>query len=108
MMRGLGGRPHQRRRPGDRRRKAALDDALAYAQTRESFGKPIWQHQAVGHLLADMATKYAAAHQLLLYAARVIDTGAAGRHGSRNAKLFASEAAMQITVDAIRVHGGMG
>ena len=88
--------------------KAALDDALAYAQTRESFGKPIWQHQAVGHLLADMATKYAAAHQLLLHAARVIDTGARADMEAGMAKLFASEAAMQITVDAIRVHGGMG
>jgi alkylation response protein AidB-like acyl-CoA dehydrogenase len=88
--------------------KAALDDAIAYAQSRESFGKPIWQHQAVGHLLADMATKYAAAHQLLLHAARVIDTGARADLEAGMAKLFASEAAMQITVDAIRVHGGMG
>ena len=88
--------------------KAALDDALAYAQTRESFGKPIWQHQAVGHLLADMATKYAAAHQLLLHAARVMDTGARADLEAGMAKLFASEAAMQITLDAIRVHGGMG
>jgi alkylation response protein AidB-like acyl-CoA dehydrogenase len=88
--------------------KAALDDALAYAQTRESFGKPIWQHQAVGHLLADMATKYAAAHQLLLHAARVMDTGARADMEAGMAKLFASEVAMQITLDAIRVHGGMG
>jgi alkylation response protein AidB-like acyl-CoA dehydrogenase len=88
--------------------KAALDDALAYAQTRESFGKPIWQHQAVGHLLAEMATKYSAAHQLLLHAARVIDTGARADLEAGMAKLFASETAMQITVDAIRVHGGMG
>jgi alkylation response protein AidB-like acyl-CoA dehydrogenase len=88
--------------------KAALDDALAYAQTRESFGKPIWQHQAVGHLLADMATKYAAAHQLLLHAARVMDTGVRADLEAGMAKLFASEVAMQITLDAIRVHGGMG
>ncbi|HJP80276.1 MAG TPA: acyl-CoA dehydrogenase family protein [Pseudonocardiaceae bacterium] len=88
--------------------KAALDDALSYAQDRESFGKPIWQHQAVGHLLADMATRYAAAHQLLLHAAEVVDTGARADLEAGMAKLFASEAAMQITVDAIRVHGGMG
>jgi alkylation response protein AidB-like acyl-CoA dehydrogenase len=88
--------------------KAALDDALAYAQTRESFGKPIWQHQAVGHLLADMATKYAAAHQLLLHAARVMDTGVRADMEAGMAKLFASEVAMQISLDAIRVHGGMG
>jgi alkylation response protein AidB-like acyl-CoA dehydrogenase len=88
--------------------KAALDDALAYAQTRESFGKPIWQHQAVGHLLADMATKYAAAHQLLLHAARVMDTGVRADMEAGMAKLFASEVAMEISLDAIRVHGGMG
>ncbi|HWD03454.1 MAG TPA: acyl-CoA dehydrogenase family protein [Amycolatopsis sp.] len=88
--------------------KAALDDALAYAQVRESFGKPIWQHQAVGQLLADMATKYAAAHQLLLHAARVVDSGRRADLEAGMAKLFASEVAMQVTVDAIRVHGGMG
>jgi alkylation response protein AidB-like acyl-CoA dehydrogenase len=88
--------------------KAALDDALAYAQRRESFGKPIWQHQAVGNLLADMATRYSAARQLLLHAARVIDSGRRADREVGMAKLFASEAAMQITVDAIRVHGGMG
>ena len=88
--------------------KAALDDALAYAQQRESFGKPIWQHQAVGHLLADMATRYSAAHQLLLHAARVVDSGRRADLEAGMAKLFASETAMQVTIDAIRVHGGMG
>jgi isovaleryl-CoA dehydrogenase len=88
--------------------RAALDDALAYAQERESFGKPIWQHQAVGNLLADMATKWEAAHQLLLHAARVIDTGVRADMETGMAKLFASETAMQIALDAIRVHGGMG
>jgi alkylation response protein AidB-like acyl-CoA dehydrogenase len=88
--------------------RAAIDDALSYAQQRESFGKPIWQHQAVGHLLADMATRYSAAHQLLLHAARAIDSGRRADLEAGMAKLFASEAAMQITIDAIRVHGGMG
>jgi alkylation response protein AidB-like acyl-CoA dehydrogenase len=88
--------------------KAALDDAIAYAQQRESFGKPIWQHQAIGHLLADMATKYTAAHQLLLHAARVVDSSRRADLEAGMAKLFASEIAMEITVDAIRVHGGMG
>jgi butyryl-CoA dehydrogenase len=56
---------------------AALEDALRYAQERESFGKPIWKHQAVGHYLADMATKLTAARQLTLYA-RTATTPASG------------------------------
>jgi alkylation response protein AidB-like acyl-CoA dehydrogenase len=88
--------------------KAAFDDALAYAQQRESFGKPIWQHQSVGNLLADMATKYSAAHQLLLHAARRLDSGLRCDLEAGMAKLFASEAAMEIALNAIRVHGGYG
>ena len=88
--------------------KAAFDDALAYARERETFGKPIWQHQSVGNLLADMATRYSAARQLLLHAARVHDSGARCDLEAGMAKLFASEAAAQITLDAIRVHGGHG
>ena len=61
--------------------RAALEDALRYAQQRETFGKPIWQHQSIGNYLADMATKLTAARQLVLYAARRYDPGAARRHG---------------------------
>jgi alkylation response protein AidB-like acyl-CoA dehydrogenase len=88
--------------------KAAFDDALAYAQQRESFGQPIWRHQSVGNLLADMATRYSAARQLLLHAARTLDSGRRCDLEAGMAKLFASEAAMEITVSAIRVHGGYG
>jgi alkylation response protein AidB-like acyl-CoA dehydrogenase len=88
--------------------KAAFDDALAYAQQRESFGKPIWQHQSVGNLLADMGTKYSAAHQLVLHAARTLDSGRRCDLEAGMAKLFASEAAMEIALNAIRVHGGYG
>lgn len=88
--------------------QAALDDALAYAQQRESFGKPIWQHQAVGHYLADMATKLTAARQLTLYAAERYDAGARVDMEAGMAKLYASEIAAQITLDAIRIHGGYG
>jgi alkylation response protein AidB-like acyl-CoA dehydrogenase len=88
--------------------KAAFDDALAYAQQRESFGKPIWQHQSVGNLLADMATKYSAAHQLLMHAARTFESGRRSDLEAGMAKLFASEAALEIAVNAIRVHGGYG
>ena len=56
---------------------AALEDALRYAQERESFGKPIWKHQSIGNYLADMATKLTAARQLTLYAADRYDSGRA-------------------------------
>jgi alkylation response protein AidB-like acyl-CoA dehydrogenase len=88
--------------------RAALDDALRYAQERSSFDKPIWQHQAVGHLLADMGTKLAAARQLLLHAADRVDSGERADLEAGMAKLFASETAMEIALSAIRVHGGYG
>ncbi len=88
--------------------RAALEDALGYAQQREAFGKPIWQHQSIGNYLADMATKLAAARQLVLHAARVLDSGQRADLEAGMAKLFASEAAMQIALDAVRIHGGYG
>jgi len=88
--------------------RAALDDALRYAQERESFGKPIWQHQSIGNYLADMATKYTAARQLVLHAAERYDAGQRCDLEAGMAKLFASEAAMEIALDAVRVHGGYG
>jgi alkylation response protein AidB-like acyl-CoA dehydrogenase len=88
--------------------RAAMDDALRYAQERSSFGKPIWQHQAVGHLLADMGTRLAAARQLLMHAAEKIDSGERADLEAGMAKLHASETAMEVTLSAIRVHGGYG
>ncbi|MEU6264977.1 acyl-CoA dehydrogenase family protein [Saccharopolyspora shandongensis] len=88
--------------------KAALEDALRYAQERESFGKPIWQHQSVGNYLADMATKLTAARQLTLHAAREYDAGRRVDMEAGMAKLFASEAAMEIALNAVRIHGGYG
>jgi alkylation response protein AidB-like acyl-CoA dehydrogenase len=88
--------------------RAALDDALRYAQERESFGKPIWQHQSIGNYLADMGTKLTAARQLLLHAARTYDSGARADMEAGMAKLFCSEVAMEIALNAIRVHGGYG
>jgi alkylation response protein AidB-like acyl-CoA dehydrogenase len=88
--------------------RAALEDALRYAQERESFGKPIWQHQSVGNYLADMVTKLTAARQLVLHAARRLDAGQRADMEAGMAKLFASETAMQITLDAMRIHGGYG
>ena len=88
--------------------RAALEDSLRYAQQRESFGKPIWQHQSVGNYLADMATKLEAARQLVHYAARRYDSGERTDMEAGMAKLFASEAAMEITLSAVRIHGGYG
>ena len=87
---------------------AALEDALAYAQERESFGQPIWKHQAVGHYLADMATKLTAARQLTLHAADRYDAGERADMEAGMAKLFASEVAMEIALNAVRIHGGYG
>ncbi|MCI3274309.1 acyl-CoA dehydrogenase family protein [Streptomyces cylindrosporus] len=88
--------------------RAALDDSLRYAQERESFGKPIWRHQAIGNYLADMATKLTAARQLVLYAAREADAGRRVDMEAGMAKLFASETAMEIALNAVRIHGGYG
>jgi isovaleryl-CoA dehydrogenase len=88
--------------------RAALEDALRYAQERESFGVPIWKHQSIGNYLADMATKLTAARQLVLYAARRYDASERSDMEAGMAKLFASETAMQIALDAIRIHGGYG
>jgi butyryl-CoA dehydrogenase len=87
---------------------AALEDALQYAQERESFGKPIWQHQAIGHYLADMATKLTAARQLTRYAAEKYDSGQRADMEAGMAKLFASEVGMEIALNAVRIHGGYG
>jgi alkylation response protein AidB-like acyl-CoA dehydrogenase len=88
--------------------RAALEDSLRYAQEREAFGKPIWQHQSVGNYLADMATKLEAARQLTRYAARRYDSGQRSDMEAGMAKLFASETAMEIALNAVRIHGGYG
>jgi alkylation response protein AidB-like acyl-CoA dehydrogenase len=88
--------------------RAALEDSMRYAQQRESFGQPIWQHQSVGNYLADMVTKLTAARQLVLYAARCIDAGGRADMEAGMAKLFASETAMEIALNAVRIHGGYG
>jgi alkylation response protein AidB-like acyl-CoA dehydrogenase len=88
--------------------QAALDAAVAYAQVRESFGKPIWKHQSVGNYLADSVTKLQAARLLTADAAQKLDDGVRADMEAGMAKLFASEAAMQIALDAVRVHGGYG
>jgi hypothetical protein len=88
--------------------RAAFEDAFRYAQERETFGKPIWRHQSIGNYLADMATKLTAARQLVLHAAERLDTGARSDLEAGMAKLFASEVAMEIALNAVRIHGAYG
>ncbi len=86
----------------------AFDLAVGYARERKSFGVPIGQHQMVQWMLADMATAIEAARLLTWRAAWLKDAGAPFGTAAAMAKLFASEAAMRITTDAIQVHGGYG
>jgi alkylation response protein AidB-like acyl-CoA dehydrogenase len=85
---------------------AAFEDALRYSQTRKTFGKPICQHQAIQLKLADMATRVEAARLLVEQAARKYDTGQRCDLEAGMAKLFASEAAVENSLEAMRVHGG--
>lgn len=88
--------------------RAAYDIALAYAQQRKSFGKVIFEHQAVAFRLADMATRLEAARQLVLHAAALRSAGRPCLEESSMAKLFATEAAEQICSDAMQTLGGAG
>jgi len=85
---------------------AALNDALRYSQQRRTFGKPICQHQAIQLKLADMATRVEAARLLVEQAARKYDTGNRCDLEAGMAKLYASEAAVANSLDAMRVFGG--
>ena len=88
--------------------RAAFEAALAYAKQRESFGQPIFNHQAVQFKLADMATRIEAARQLIWHAASLKDAGRPCLKEAAMAKLFASEMAERVCSDAIQVHGGYG
>lgn len=88
--------------------RAALDAALAYAATRETFGKPIGQHQGIQFKLAEMATKVEAARLLTREAAAKVDRGERADMAAGMAKLFASETAAEVALDAMRIHGGNG
>src|SRR5581483_6639951 len=88
--------------------QAALDEALSYSQIRKTFGKPICEHQAIQLKLADMATQVEAARLLVQSAARAYDTGRRCDMEAGMAKLFASEAAVNCSMEAMRIHGGYG
>jgi alkylation response protein AidB-like acyl-CoA dehydrogenase len=86
----------------------AYELALNYSKERKAFGKEISQHQAIAFKLADMATKIEAARLLCLQAAYLKDEHKDFAHASAMAKLFASQVAMDVTVEAVQVHGGYG
>jgi len=88
--------------------QAAFNDAITYAQQRTTFGKPIAQHQAIQLKLADMATKIEAARLLLQKAADRKDSGERCDLEAGMAKLFASEMCQEVTLEALRIHGGFG
>ena len=87
---------------------AALKDALAYAQVRKTFGKPICEHQAIQLKLGEMATRCEAARLLVENAARAYDSGERCDMEAGMAKYFASEAALENSIEAMRIHGGYG
>ena len=88
--------------------QAAFDAAIKYSQQRESFGKPIAEHQAIQLMLANMATKVQAARLLTYDAARKKDSGERVDLESGMAKLYASEICQEVAMDAMRIHGGYG
>jgi len=86
----------------------AFELAIGYAQQRHTFGMPIAQHQAILFKLADMGTKTAAAHQMMVLAARHKDAGQQSDLEAGMAKYLASEPCKEVVEDALRIHGGSG
>ncbi len=88
--------------------RACLEEAVAYARVRKTFGKPICEHQAIQFKLADMATRVEAGRLLVESAARAYDTGERCDMEAGMAKLFATEAALSNSLEAMRIHGAYG
>ncbi|MFK7945792.1 MAG: acyl-CoA dehydrogenase family protein [Paracoccaceae bacterium] len=88
--------------------QAALDQAVKYSQQRQTFGKPIHEHQAIALKLGDMATRTEAARLLTRQAADALDRGDRCDYEAGMAKLFATEAALENATEAMRIHGGYG
>jgi len=86
----------------------AFELAIAYAQQRETFGKPIAQHQAIAFQLAEMATKVEASHMMMVNAARLKDMGQRNDVEAGMAKMLASEYCAEVTTQSFRIHGGYG
>ncbi len=88
--------------------RRALDESIAYAKERKTFGVPIAQHQMIQSILANMAIKVEASRLLTYAAAKALDDGAAATIYSSYAKAFSADAAMEVTTDAVQVFGGYG
>ena len=88
--------------------RRALEESINYAKTRSAMGKPIWRHQAVGHMIADMAMELEAARMLVWKSAWSVDSGERNTTIAAYAKAFAADTAMKITTNAVQVFGGYG
>ena len=88
--------------------RRALEEATQYAKTRQSWGQPIWQYQAVGHMIADMAMEVEAARLLVWKAAWSVDEDFHDLTASAFAKAYAADMAMRVTTNAVQVFGGYG
>ncbi len=88
--------------------RRALEECIQFARERKTMGKPIWQHQAVGHMIADMAMNVDAARLVVWQAAAACDAGQPNTIYSASAKAFAADTAMKVCTDAVQVFGGYG
>jgi acyl-CoA dehydrogenase len=86
----------------------ALDECVKYAKERTTWGKPLWQHQVIGHMIADMAIEVEAARLLVWKSAWAVDAGERNTTAAAFAKAFAADTAMKVTTDAVQVFGGYG
>jgi acyl-CoA dehydrogenase len=86
----------------------ALDECVKYAKERTTWGKPLWQHQVIGHMVADMAIEIEAARLLVWKSAWAVDAGERNTTAAAYAKAFAADTAMKVTTDAVQVFGGYG
>ncbi|MDZ7366725.1 MAG: acyl-CoA dehydrogenase family protein [candidate division KSB1 bacterium] len=88
--------------------RRALEECIQFARERQTMGRPIWQHQAVGHMIADMAMNVEAARLVVWQAAAACDSGQPNTMQSAFAKAFAADIAMKVCTDAVQVFGGYG
>jgi len=86
----------------------ALDESIQYAKERTTWGKPLWQHQVMGHMIADMAMQVEASRLLVWKAAWSVDAGERNTTAAAFAKAYAADACMKVTTDAVQVFGGYG
>lgn len=88
--------------------RRALEESVKYAQERETFGVPLYQHQAIGHMIADMAVDYEAARLMTWQSAWIVEMGMPNAKLSAIAKIFAADMAMKAATNAVQVFGGYG